>query len=123
MIARIEGGKSISQVASDFSVSRSTLWRWLESDPQRSARAREARQSSAESWDDKAERTLSDAGEPFELARARELAQHYRWRASKIAPKVYGDKLDVTLEVNDRASILRKKREERMSVSSGDTSS
>ena len=41
----------------------------------------------------------------------------------KWAPKRYGDKLDVTLEVNDRASILRKKREERMSVSSGDTSS
>lgn len=33
----------------------------------------------------------------------------------KWAPKRYGDKLDVTMEVNDRAAVLRKRREDRLS--------
>lgn len=94
ILSRIESGRSISSVANDFAVNRSTLWRWLEADPQRSARAREARQVSAEVWDDKAVTEINAAADPFALAKAKEIAYHYRWRASKIAPKVYGDKIE-----------------------------
>ena len=38
---------------------------------------------------------IAQASDPFELAKAKELAHHYRWRASKIAPKLYGDKQSV----------------------------
>ena len=43
-------------------------------------------------WDDRAEAVLRDASDLFELAKAKELAHHYRWRASKIAPRDYGDR-------------------------------
>jgi hypothetical protein len=38
---------------------------------------------------------FAQASDAFELAKAKELAHHYRWRASKIAPKLYGDRLQV----------------------------
>lgn len=34
------------------------------------------------------------ASDPFALAKAREVASHLRWRASKIAPTDYGDKIE-----------------------------
>lgn len=67
--------------------------RWLASDSERSARAREARISAAQVWDEKAETVLED--KEVDIQRARELASHYRWRASKINPREYGDKLQV----------------------------
>ena len=39
---------------------------------------------------------INNAGDPFELAKAKEAAHHYRWQASKANPKGYGDKLDLT---------------------------
>ena len=93
IIARIEGGESINQVAISLGVNRSNLCRWLDNDPQRSARAKNARIASARAYDEKAEQGLIDAADPFELAKAKELAHHLRWRSSKIAPREYGDKL------------------------------
>jgi hypothetical protein len=51
--------------------------------------------ATAEYWDQVAVDGIAQAGDPFELAKAKELAHHYRWRASKIAPKLYGDKQSV----------------------------
>lgn len=90
----IEGGLSISQVAATVGKPRSSLWNWIEADPVRSVRAREARSVSAERWDDLSVAVIEDAGDPFALAKAKELAHHYRWRASKIAPAIYGDKVE-----------------------------
>jgi hypothetical protein len=45
---------------------------------------------------DLAESILRNAeGSKEELMRARELAQHYRWKAGKMNPKAYGDRLEV----------------------------
>ena len=57
------------------------------------ARAREARIHAARIWDEKALSVVEQALDLFELQRAKELAHHYRWRASKTAPKDYGDKV------------------------------
>jgi hypothetical protein len=44
---------------------------------------------------DRAEQVLIESeGTMAEVTRARELAQFYKWRASKKAPKYYGDKLE-----------------------------
>lgn len=96
---RIEDGESLRQVADGLGVPTSTLTRWIEADPQRSARAREARRQSARSFDDAALEEIRGAADQFELARAKEVAHHLRWRASKINPREYGDKLDVTQEL------------------------
>jgi transposase-like protein len=92
VLQRIEAGESINQIAATLGVNRSNLWRWLEADSQRSARAKSSRMISAQAWEEKAEDVLKDADNPFALAKARELAHHYRWRASKISP-AYGEKI------------------------------
>jgi hypothetical protein len=85
-------GETFTKIARKLGIARSALKRWIDADEARSARAREARIDAASAWDEKAEDCIELAGDPFELQRARELAHHYRWRASKIAPADYGDK-------------------------------
>lgn len=89
-------GKTFREIAKIHNVGLSTLHRFINSE-EHSARARNAMEISASSYADKAEEVLilaeNDRGE---LMRARELAQHYRWKAGKRSPKKYGDKVDVT---------------------------
>lgn len=96
VIQDIENGKTLSQIADECGKNRSMLSRWLGADEQRSVRAREARELSAQAHEERAEDEIRAAGDPFALSKAKELAHHYRWRASKIAPKQYGDKLETT---------------------------
>jgi transposase len=97
--AMIREGQSLRAIAKRVGVQISTLSEWL-SHPDRSARARATRALTAQLWDEKAEEVLNNvnpaAVTPTELGRARELAQHYRWRASKTNPQEYGDKLETT---------------------------
>lgn len=95
---RIEKGNSIGQIADSMGIPRRTAWNWIDADMARSARVRESLKKSATEYDDKAERVLAalkPKSTKAEIARARELAQHYRWRASKRNPKDYGEKIDL----------------------------
>lgn len=94
---RVADGESLTGIAVDIGVSIGTLLSWIEMDSERSARVRESRIISARIWDEKAESGIERAGDPFDLAKAKELAHHYRWRAAKIAPRDYGER--VTQEV------------------------
>lgn len=87
--------KAMHAIADEIGVSQGSLVAWIGADSERSARAREARIHTAQMWDEKATQAIEAAADQFELARARELAQHYRWRASKIAPRDYGDKVAI----------------------------
>lgn len=84
--------RTLSQIAQEADVALSTLIGWIASDSERSARIRDARRLAAEAWVEKAEQVVADAKTNFELQKARELAHHYRWRASKISPQ-YNDKV------------------------------
>ena len=95
IFTRIECGENLSDIARSVQKNRSVLSRWLAADEQRSARARTYRALAAAAWDEKAQQCLEDAGDAFELSKAKELAHHYRWRASKVAPKEYGDKTTI----------------------------
>lgn len=86
--------KSLTEIAKDAGVSIGSLLTWVEADPDRSARVREARSVMARYWDEKAEFEITAAKNTFQLKRAKELAHHYRWRASKIRPDEYGVKVD-----------------------------
>ena len=95
---RIEKGESVGQIADALSMPRRTVWNWINADVARAVRARESLRKSAFDYDDKAEevlKSLKPEASQAEIARARELAQHYRWRASKRNPKDFGDKLDL----------------------------
>ena len=95
----ISEGLTLTAIAQQIGVSIGSLIGWIEAEPERSARVREARSASARIWDEKAVEVIEDAADPFELTKARELAQHYRWRASKTAPREYGDRQQI--DVND----------------------
>jgi hypothetical protein len=93
IIARIESGEMLTAIAVSLGLDRANFNKWLQADKLRSARAHEARINASAAWDEKAEQGIAEASDPFELSRAKEMAHHYRWRASKIAPKTYGDKV------------------------------
>jgi len=96
VIEMIIAGKSFRQMADILQVPLSTLHDFT-SKSEHSARVREALDYSADSFSDKAEAVLIEAESlPTEIQRARELAQHYRWKASKRSPKRFGDKVDIT---------------------------
>ena len=90
----ILNGKSLREIARNLGVDIAQLCRW-KAQPQHSARVSDAMAATAEYWDQVAVDGIAQASDPFELAKAKELAHHYRWRASKIAPKLYGDKQSV----------------------------
>ena len=86
-------GGTLTFVAADAGVSLTSLLTWIAADSERSARVREARATTGKLWDEKAETEIREATDEFGLKKAKELAHHYRWRASKISCKEYGDKI------------------------------
>jgi hypothetical protein len=99
---RIISGDSLNSVAKSLGIGLSTLTDWIAANPERSARAREARIASATACDDQAFDLVMAAGDPFALAKAKEAAHHLRWRAKTRDPRTYGDKIDLTGEVSVR---------------------
>ena len=93
IVDALSNGKSMAAICKEIGVSNAKLCTWIAANEKRSARAREARSYAARIWDERAEDVIAEAGNPFELAQAKELAHHYRWRASKIAPRDYGDRV------------------------------
>lgn len=92
---KLIAGESQTAIARGLGVSLATLINWIAATPERSARAREARITSASSYADKAEQILSEATDALSLAKARELASHYRWKASKASPREFGEKIEI----------------------------
>lgn len=101
LLERIDSGEMLTAIAASVGKSKSMLGRWIAADEGRSARVREARILAAEAWDAAAQAGIEGAADPFELAKAKEIAHHLRWRASKIAPKVYGDKIQTEVTGKD----------------------
>jgi hypothetical protein len=90
----IYNGLSYRAMAEKYGMSLTLLFEFLHN-PEHSARIKEVRQASADMDSDRAEQVLIESeGTMAEVTRARELAQFYKWRASKKAPKYYGDKLE-----------------------------
>lgn len=83
---------SLTAIAEQAGVSIGSLLTWIDADPERSARVREARASMARIWDEQAEAEIRQAGDDLSLRKAKELAHHFRWRAAKVAPRDYGER-------------------------------
>ncbi len=87
-------------------VYKDTLHACLSSD-EHSARTREALEISGSSYADKAEEVLKNAPkDKLELMRARELAQHYRWKAAKRNPIRYSEKVQQDINVKTEAPLF-----------------
>ena len=87
-------GKLYPEICDLWGVTAWSLLRWLNADPQRSARAKEAKAWAAEHCDFEAKstvETLPSEATQAQIVRARELAHHLRWRAKMLARGTYSD--------------------------------
>lgn len=89
LLDRIASGDSVAKIARELKVSRQALNHWLNTNG--GDEYREAQRMSADGLMDKAEEAILD--ESIDIARARELANHYRHVAKARDPQRYGDKL------------------------------
>jgi hypothetical protein len=100
-------GKTITSIAQSVGVSYNSLMGWIASDPERSARAWQARKFMAWYWADEGQRLLREAGDDvdvfhpdavdlmkFRLAKAHAQAQWMKWRAAIADPKGHGGNAD-----------------------------
>ena len=113
----IESGNSMRDIAKQAGVSQRAMWMWVGEDS-RTARVRIARTKAAFSYDEAAMSELKGAKDQFELSKAREIASHLRWRASKFNVSDFGDRQTVDLnakitlsqaEVDDKLAALQTK--------------
>lgn len=110
---RLMEGDGYRAIAKSAGVSLGTFAAWLAASSERSARAREARKVSAETEDEQALKVLEDLDadpSPGAVAKAREIAQHRRWRAKVRDPERYGDRstldLNAKIENEDTGALL-----------------
>lgn len=89
----IAEGTSYRQIAAKFGVGLATLATWMEVDAERSRACARAREIASQAFDEQALEAIEGASDAFELARAREVASHLRWRAKAANPRRYGDKV------------------------------
>lgn len=94
----IAEGAGFRDIAKRANVGVGSVFTWLNNHPEHSARVVQTRQLTAALWDQMAEEEIRKAPKTkVGIARARELAQHFRWRSSKLNPRDYGDKMDLNL--------------------------
>ena len=91
-------GLSYAAIGKKLKMPGTRVWKWVQADEERQMAARDALQASADFSDAQAEavlKSLNRSSTGAEIAKARELAQHYRWRASKRNPRVYGERIEL----------------------------
>lgn len=94
--ARIADGESLRTICeSEGMPKRRTVLDWLESDEAFRAKYARAREAQADVMDEKILET-AEAATPENAAAARVKIDAFKWRASKLKPKVYGDKVALT---------------------------
>lgn len=92
--ARLADGESLVSICRDPDLpGLRTVMRWAAEDDAFGTEYARAREAQAEVMDDKIITTADEITDP---AVARVQIDAYKWRAAKLAPKRYGDKLDLT---------------------------
>lgn len=119
IMSLIMEGNSYQTIAKEMGVHPVTMMRWFDATEDRAQLVARARQASAYTFVEQAEQGIREAKTILELARARDLAQHLRWKAKAFNPRQFGEKaqLEVTVqkkeasddEINARILELQKK--------------
>lgn len=104
VVSRLESGETLTAIADSMKMARSTLCYRLDA-LGGSARVTAARTVAAAAYAEKAERVIKGAEDPFELAKAKELAHHYRWTAKCFNPGEFGDKVQADLNHSFTVSV------------------
>ena len=102
---RLIEGESMRQIcATDGFPSRSSLLRWMADDESFEAKCARARTMQADLMDDKILETAESCTEA-NCQSSKVKISAYQWRASKLAPKKYGDKVSAELTGPDGGPI------------------
>jgi hypothetical protein len=106
VIAEIQTGRSLRQVCKEEGMPDfRTVQRWIVSDGQFAVKYARARMAQADTLFDRMEEVEEQVSAgTMDSHAARVVLDSMRWRASKLAPKVYGDRLDVSVS-DSRISI------------------
>jgi hypothetical protein len=102
---RLSSGEPLSKICADKAMpGRTTVYAWRHAHPQFQNRYARAREDAGDIW---AERALEAAlsADPETAAANRLKFDGLRWYASKLAPKVYGDRQQLEASVNVRGGI------------------
>jgi transposase-like protein len=107
LLEQIEQGKSMREVCrQDGMVDHTTVIRWMRDDAALATRYARARVAQADVLFDRMEEVEEDVKNGvMESHAARVVLDSMRWRAAKLAPKVYGERIDV--EVTDSRISIR----------------
>ena len=97
IMAELETGRSLVQVCKDSGMpDRETVSRWMRDEPGYAAKYAYARAMQADTlFSEMADVEAKVQSGTMDSHAARVVLDSMRWRASKLAPKVYGDRLDV----------------------------
>lgn len=95
IITRIMMGESLRSILSDKGMPHlATVFRWLDERPDFATKYARAREIQADAMDDLILTTANNST-PESSPADRVKIMAYQWRASKLAPKKYGDKLQL----------------------------
>ena len=99
IMAELETGRSLVQVCKDDGMpDRETVSRWMRDEPGYAAKYAYARAMQADTlFSEMADVEAKVQSGTMDSHAARVVLDSMRWRASKLAPKVYGDRLDVSV--------------------------
>ena len=102
LVAEIQTGRSLRQVCTDEGMPHfTTVLRWVALDADFASKYARARTAQADTLFDRMEAVEEAvAAGTMDSHAARVVLDSMRWRASKLAPKVYGDRLDVSVSDN-----------------------
>lgn len=111
---RLAAGESLRQICDpetrdDFMPGRTTVLAWLDEQPEFRAKYARAREAQADAMDDKI-LSVADACTSEDAAAARVKIDAYKWRASKLAPKKYGDSMKLVGDADQPIAIQRIER-------------
>lgn len=99
ILERLMEGESLRSIcASKGMPSRRTVMRWVDEKPDFAAKCARAREEQAHVLFEEIQ-AVADEGNPEDVQRAKLRVSTMQWRASKLAPKVYGDRLAIEAEL------------------------
>lgn len=96
IIEQVAQGKRLSDIAPHLGITRQAISKVLKEDPE----YRDAIELGLEAKLDQRETELEAAGDQVDLARARELLSHSRWKAERECPSRWGQRQQVDLNVS-----------------------
>ena len=105
ILQRIESGESEGEISRSLGIGYSSLARWIRLNPEREVAVRDSRRQSARAWYDRGLAALEASSTMFDLAKAREIANHCRKYAAVINPREFSERVSIEAEVTPSQSI------------------